>query len=243
MQSMGRSMDTTLKDNMVDALFFCATLTGHRGGHTPFVQTGAETSDTGVEAVKPDPGFSWEGHSGVVGALCREWKCGGVRGCPPTLHSIGDPPTASHVCCCCQKNWWGCVRRVQIGVSIWGAAFAIDGRVSAEWSRSPDSVARRARDSVAPLRRSSAGGCLRGFWRLSAMRRVWALRHQIGTQYSAVECTRAKVAIRRVVAPAHQREARTRHRCATRDVKILGSDSRCRRYVSDLSNVTPRYLL
>jgi len=49
---------------MVDGLFFCATLTGRRGGHTPFVQAGAETSDTGAEAVEPDPGCSWEGHSG-----------------------------------------------------------------------------------------------------------------------------------------------------------------------------------
>jgi len=57
-------MDWTLEDNMVDGLFFCATLTGPRGGHTPFVQSGAETSDTGAEAVKPDPGSSWEGHSG-----------------------------------------------------------------------------------------------------------------------------------------------------------------------------------
>jgi len=50
---------------MVDGLFFCATHTGRRGGHTPFVQ--AETSDTGAEAVKPDPGSSWEGHSGIPG--------------------------------------------------------------------------------------------------------------------------------------------------------------------------------
>jgi len=34
----------------------------------PFVQAGAETSGTGAEAVKPDPGFSWEGHSERVGA-------------------------------------------------------------------------------------------------------------------------------------------------------------------------------
>jgi len=40
---------------MVDGLFFCATLTGRRGGHAPFVQAGEETSDTGAEAVKPDP--------------------------------------------------------------------------------------------------------------------------------------------------------------------------------------------
>jgi len=49
---------------MVDGLFFCATFTGRREGHTPFVQAGAETSDTGAEAVKADPGSSWEGHSG-----------------------------------------------------------------------------------------------------------------------------------------------------------------------------------
>jgi len=44
---MGRSMDWTLEDNMIDGLFFCATLTGRRRGHALFVQAGAETSDTG----------------------------------------------------------------------------------------------------------------------------------------------------------------------------------------------------
>jgi len=57
-------MDWTVEDNMVDGLFFCATLTCRRGGHAPFVEAGAETSDTGAETVEPDPGFSWEGHSG-----------------------------------------------------------------------------------------------------------------------------------------------------------------------------------
>ena len=57
-------MDWTLEVNMVDGLFFCATFTGRRGGHTPFVQTEAETPDTGAEAVEPDPGFFWKGHSG-----------------------------------------------------------------------------------------------------------------------------------------------------------------------------------
>ena len=61
-RAVQRSMDWTLEDNMVDSLFFCVTLTGRRRGHTPFVQAGAETSDTGAEAVKPDPGSSWEGH-------------------------------------------------------------------------------------------------------------------------------------------------------------------------------------
>jgi len=76
---MGRSMDWTLEDNMVDGLFFCATFTGRRGGHTPFVQAGAETSDTGAEAVKPDPGSSWEGHSGCVctRTVARKFSIGG----------------------------------------------------------------------------------------------------------------------------------------------------------------------
>jgi len=38
-------MDWTLEDNTVDDLFFCATLTGRRGGYPPFAQAGAETSD------------------------------------------------------------------------------------------------------------------------------------------------------------------------------------------------------
>jgi len=58
-------MDWTVQDDIVDGLF-CATLTGLRGGHTPFVQAGGVTSDTGAEAVEPEAGSSWEGHSGCV---------------------------------------------------------------------------------------------------------------------------------------------------------------------------------
>ena len=69
-------MDWTLEDSMVDGLF-CATLTGRRGGHAPFVQAG--TPYTGAEAVKPDPGSSWEGHSGVCASFGVEnAKCFGV---------------------------------------------------------------------------------------------------------------------------------------------------------------------
>jgi len=52
---------------MVDGLLFCAALTGRRGGHTPFVQAEAETSDTGAEAVKPNPRCSRRSHSRRVG--------------------------------------------------------------------------------------------------------------------------------------------------------------------------------
>ena len=50
------------------------------------------------------------------------------------------------------------------------------------------------------------------------------------------------MAISNVVAPEPQPERTSRLMNATRDVSFLRSDSRCRRYVSDLSNVTPRYL-
>ena len=54
-QSTRRSLNWTLEDNMVDGLFVCATLIGRRRSHIPFVQAGAETSDTRAEAVNPDP--------------------------------------------------------------------------------------------------------------------------------------------------------------------------------------------
>jgi len=60
-------MEWTLDDNTINGLFFCATLTGRRKGHAPFVQAGAETSDAGSEA-EPDPCCPCWGHSGRVGA-------------------------------------------------------------------------------------------------------------------------------------------------------------------------------
>ena len=62
---------------------------------------------------------------------------------------------------CCAAGTNGCLdfRR---------RAFALDGRVSAKWSRCPSSMAPRARDSVAPTRRSSAGWMPVRVGRLSA---------------------------------------------------------------------------
>ena len=96
---------------------------------------------------------------------------------------------------CCAAGTNGCL-------DLRRRAFALDGRVGGEWRRCPGSMARRARDSVAPLGRSSAGWMPARIGRLSAgvgrrhpitirkasLRRVWALRHQTGAQYSAVEC-------------------------------------------------------
>ena len=51
---------------------------------------------------------------------------------------------------CCAVGTSGCV-------DLSCRELALDGQVSAEWSRCPGSMARRPRDSVAPLQRSSAG--------------------------------------------------------------------------------------
>ena len=50
------------------------------------------------------------------------------------------------------------------------------------------------------------------------------------------------MAIRRIVAPAPQPEPASRRRSTTHYVSFLQSDLRCRRYMTNLSNVTQRYL-
>ena len=140
---------------------------------------------------------------------------------------------------CCAADTNGCL-------DLRRRASPLDGWLSAEWSRYPGSMARRPRDSVAPLRRSSAGRMPARIGRLSAdagrrhpvtilkaslmagiLRRVWTLRHKTRAQYSVVECIRARVAIHRVVAPAPQPEPASRLMSATRDISFLRSDSTC----------------
>jgi len=97
-QSIGKLMDWTFDDNMIDGLFFCATFTGRRRGHTPFVQAGAQTSDTGAEAVKPDPRCSWEGHTRRVGAGVGDEStesCGVVQ--PPRIPLVIRPERCTSV--------------------------------------------------------------------------------------------------------------------------------------------------
>ena len=62
-------------------------------------------------------------------------------------------------CCVAGKN--GCL-------DFRHHASALDGQVSTKWSRCPGSIAQRAGDSVAPMRRSSAGWMPARVGRLSA---------------------------------------------------------------------------
>ena len=49
-----------------------------------------------------------------------------------------------------------------------------------------------------------------------SIRRVWALQHQTGVQHSATEWNKAKVAVRRVMAPALHLDSANRLRSPTR---------------------------
>jgi len=153
--SMRRSVDWTLEDNMVNGLFFCATLTGRRGGHTHLYKK---------ERKRPTP-VRWRlsrtqallGRVSPGECRCRGWKCGILWDCLPTPHSIDDPPSAARMWLLSDEQMSCCAAGTNGCLNLRRRATALDGRESAEWSRYPGSMARRTRDSVAPLRRSSAG--------------------------------------------------------------------------------------
>ena len=76
---------------------------------------------------------------------------------------------------------------------------------------------------------------------IGSIRRIREPQHQAGTKYSAAECTKAKVAVFKVMAPALQLASARRLIKKTLEVSFLRSDFKCRRYVSNLSSVTPSY--
>jgi len=66
---MEGSLDWTLEDNIVNGLIFCARLTSRRSGHTRFVQTRSETTDTSAEAVEPDSRCKWHNQEFCSGGV------------------------------------------------------------------------------------------------------------------------------------------------------------------------------
>jgi len=91
------------KTTIVNGLIFGATLTSRRGSHTPFVQTGAETSDTGAEAIEMDSGHTLflaePDQEGGTGMKVRSLVV--LSNFP---YSIGYPPRVRHFCYCRQIN-------------------------------------------------------------------------------------------------------------------------------------------
>ena len=99
-------------------------------GHTPFVQAGAETSNTSAEAVMQDPVCSWKGHSRRVGADVRD-ESKESRGVVQSLCILSVIRPVRHTSDVVVR--WSdellCGGYKQTGVSIWNAVH------STRWSR------------------------------------------------------------------------------------------------------------
>jgi len=105
-----------------------------------------------AETVKLDPGCSWQGHSRRVGAGVGDESTesrGVVQ--PLLMPSVIRPERRTSVVVvsvelmsCCAAGANGCV-------ALRRRALPLGGQVSAEWSRCPGAMARRARGSVVPL--------------------------------------------------------------------------------------------
>jgi len=115
---MGRSMDWTLADNMVDV---CSSAP-HSQATEEAIRHLYKQERKRPTSVRKQLSRTQALLGRVIlggGYWCRGWKCGALWDCPPTPHSIGYPSTAPHVCC--QMNWWDVVQGVLMCVSIWGA--------------------------------------------------------------------------------------------------------------------------
>ena len=156
-QSMRRAVDWTLEDSMVDDLFFFATFTGRRGGHTPFVPAGVET---GAEVVKPDlleraiPGW-YVPVSGIkirnlVGLSAHSPFHWWSAHCAARVLLLSDKLVS-----CCAAGTNGCL-------DLRCRASAVVGQVSTERSRCPGSRARRPRKVWLHCNGAQQVGCLRG---------------------------------------------------------------------------------
>jgi len=184
-------------------------------------------SDTGVDSVEPEPRCSWQvPMSGMkVRSLVvlsnhfafHRWS---AQSAILLLLSSSD-----ELMSCCMAGTNGCrdLRCRAFWMAPWQGVLETvwllcDRAPSAGWM-----PARIGRLSTGVGRRHPVT-CCRASLMTESVRRVWALRHQAGVQYSAVEWTRAKVAVRSVVVPAPQPEPASRLKSVTRDVRFLRSD-------------------
>jgi len=116
-QSMRRSMDWTLEDDMVNSLFFCATVTGRRGSHTHLQERKRPTpvrrrlSQTQALLGRVIP---W-GWVPVLGIKMRSFEGFSAHS---AFHGWSAHCAARMLL---SKKLMSCCARIQMGVSIWGA--------------------------------------------------------------------------------------------------------------------------
>jgi len=107
-------------------------------------------SDTGAEAVKPDPGSS--SRMIIPGAGVGHENAESCMIVCPLRIPLVIADCAAHMLLLADELMRCCVAGTNECHDLRHCAFALDGQVQAEWSICPCSVARRPRDSVAPLR-------------------------------------------------------------------------------------------
>ena len=154
-------------------------------------------------------------------------------------------------------NLWVVEQQVKMDVSIWDAVHSHSMGVSAEWSRCLGSMARCARDSVAPLRQSSAGWMPAKIGRLFAgvgRRRPVTIRKAslMAGQWGRCEHrgTRQERSTLLLNGPGWGGCSQScccstparRFKSAIHDVNYLRSDLRYQRYVTVLSNIPLMYV-
>jgi len=95
LQSMGRSMDWSLEDNMVDGLFFCATRTGAEEA-IPLLYKQERKRPTPVRRrLSRTQALLLGGSFRVGGCRCRGWKCVVLWVCPSTPPSVMIRPSVA----------------------------------------------------------------------------------------------------------------------------------------------------
>jgi len=147
MHTTGWLMEWAVEENLVKGLFYHATLTSRKRQYLNCVSCKQERKYATLVRRR----FLAE-PSRECGCQCRGWKYG-VSQCSPTwvIRQSSAPlllSSSDELMC-----YWAGVKNGYLDLTC--RAFPHGERVSAVWIRCPDSMARCARDRVAPLRRSS----------------------------------------------------------------------------------------
>ena len=234
MHTTGWLMEWAVEENLVKGLFYHATLTSRKRQYLNCVSCKQERKYATLVRRR----FLAE-PSRECGCQCRGWKYG-VSQCSPTwvIRQSSAPlllSSSDELMC-----YWAGVKNDYLDLTC--RAFPHGERVSAVWIRCPDSMARCARDRVAPLRRSSVSCMPARAGRVSTG--VECRCEHYSTRQERSTLLLNELGLRWLFATLllqHHSPSQRVASSAMRGVNLFRSDSRCPWYLSDLSNVTQRY--